>query len=132
VYRPSSGTWFWLKSSANFTAYDSRGWGLQAQGDVPVPGDYDGDGKADPCVFRPATGTWFILESHAAYTTWAWFGWGNATDKLMPADYDGDGKTDAAVYRVSTRTWHIRPSGGAPPWSVVFGQSLDVPLTATR
>ena len=30
--------------------------------DVPVPGDYDGDGKADPAVFR-STGDWAILPS---------------------------------------------------------------------
>jgi hypothetical protein len=61
-------------------------------------------------------------------------GWGVEAQGAVPApgDYDGDGKTDAAVYRTATGTWHIRPSGGAVPWSVVFGQSLDVPLTATR
>jgi hypothetical protein len=128
VYRPSTGTWFWVKSSTNFTAFDYRGWGVQAQGDVPVPGDYDGDGTTDLCVFRPGSGTWFVLESHAAYSTWSYFGWGSSTDTLVPADYDGDGKTDGAVYRPSTGTWYIKPSSGASQWSVVFGQTGDVPL----
>ena len=44
VYRPSTGTWFNLKSGTNYTTFVSTQFGLPT--DVPVPGDYDGDGKA--------------------------------------------------------------------------------------
>jgi beta-lactamase superfamily II metal-dependent hydrolase len=128
IYRPPTGTWFSLDSSANNATYRYRGWGLPAQGDLPVVGDFDGDGVNDPTVFRPASGTWFVLESHANFATWTWFGWGDSTDTLVPADYDGDRKTDAAVYRPSTGTWYVRPSSGAAQWNVVFGQSGDQPV----
>ncbi len=36
-------------------------WG--APGDVPVPGDYDGDGFTDVAVYRPSTGVWFVPNS---------------------------------------------------------------------
>jgi hypothetical protein len=132
VYRPSTGTWFVLTSVSDFTDWWYAGWGIDADGDTPAPGDYDGDGRIDLCVFRPGVGTWFILESHAGYTTWHWFGWGAAGDTLVPNDYDGDGTTDAAVYRPSTGMWYVRPSSGVTQWGVVFGEAGDVPLQRIR
>ena len=99
VFRPSNGTWYRLPASG--TAPVTTPWG--APGDIPVPGDYDGDGKTDIAVFRPSTGTWYIIYSHnwSTYT----LGWGAAGDIPVPGDYDGDGKTDIAVFRPSNGTW---------------------------
>jgi len=36
---------------------------LGAKDDVPVLGDYDGDGKADISVWRKSEGRWYIRQS---------------------------------------------------------------------
>jgi subtilisin family serine protease len=41
---------------------------LGASTDIPVPGDYNGDGRTDRAVFRPSTGQWLM---HGIGTT-AW------------------------------------------------------------
>ena len=50
-------------------------WGNGA--DMPVPGDYDGDGKTDIAVFRPSNGAWYLLYATGAT---AGFQWGNGHD----------------------------------------------------
>jgi hypothetical protein len=130
VYRPSTGGWFTLQSSTNYTTSSSVSWGLST--DRIVPGDYDGDGKADPAVYRPSTGAWHILKSSTNFTTSMSLSWGLSTDVPEPGDYDGDGKTDPAVYRPSTGSWYILYSStnyttsGAVSW----GLNTDIPLPA--
>jgi len=74
VFRPSNGTWFIVRSSTG--AATGIQWGNSA--DVPVPGDYDGDGKTDVAVFRPSNGTWFIVNSSTG--TASGVQWGNGAD----------------------------------------------------
>ncbi|MGB7924053.1 MAG: CHRD domain-containing protein [Pyrinomonadaceae bacterium] len=97
--------WYTLRSLDNATTQPT--WDLAT--DTCTPGDFDGDGKADPAAFR--NGQWFILRSSDGGTTG--ISWGNASDIPVPGDYDKDGKTDAAVFRPSTGDWfQLRSTAG--------------------
>jgi hypothetical protein len=50
-------------------------------GDIPVAGDYDGDGIADMTMFRPSTANWFVLKSSTNFSAWDTYLWGNASDR---------------------------------------------------
>jgi hypothetical protein len=69
VWRATTGTWYWLPSSSgyNYDAQGQRQWGNQGLGDVPLLGDFDGDGVADLTVWRASTGTWYWLLSSSKY-----------------------------------------------------------------
>jgi hypothetical protein len=71
-------------------------------GDVPMPADYDGDGRTDPAVFRPATGVWYMLRSSSDYTTYSFDQWGLSGDVPKTGDFDGDGRADSRCSGRST------------------------------
>ncbi len=51
MFRQANGYWF--VHGGSITQFG-------ASGDVPVPGDYNRDGRTDVAVFRPSNGYWFV------------------------------------------------------------------------
>ncbi|MDU1904839.1 MAG: FG-GAP-like repeat-containing protein, partial [Dysgonomonas sp.] len=73
---------------------------------IPVPADYDGDGKADISVKTP-DGGWYIDYASNGFGRWDWSNSGYAISNEIPVgDYDGDGKADLVI-KTSDGRWHI-------------------------
>jgi hypothetical protein len=127
VWRPTSGTWYVLKSS---NGYDPKyagyfNWGKP--GDVAVPADYDGDKKTDFTVFRPLENRWYVLQSSDGSWKTSVFG-ESGYDLLVPADYTGDEKADFAIYRQGT--WLIQDSATNEIYTFQLGLNTDYPVPA--
>jgi hypothetical protein len=102
-----NGTWYTEGQATGF---------LGQTGDIPVPGDYDGDGDAEVGIWRPAVGGWYIAGQP---TQWI----GLEGDIPVPGDYDGNGTTDRAIWRPQVGGWYV--SSQATKW---IGLQGDVPV----
>ena len=121
VWRPTNGTWYILDPlSGQQTQYE---WGQN--GDVPVVGDFDGDGWTDIAVWRPSNGTWLIVLSGTGQQIQ--YQWGQKGDVPVIGDFDGDGYSDIAVWRPSSATWLIRLSSTGGLMQRQFGEASDTP-----
>lgn len=127
VFRPSDGTWYSLLSSNGQTRAVQFG----ANGDVPVPSDYDGDGVTDYAVVRntPQGKEWYFLNS--ATNSFQAISYGLTGDKVLTGDYDGDGRADMVALRQTAQglAWHIRPSSSPNQIAThIFGFNTDQPV----
>jgi len=60
------------------------GFPFGTNGDTPVPGDYDGDGRNDAGVFRSSNNTWFINRTTAGTLIQQF---GTTGDQPLPNSY---------------------------------------------
>lgn len=122
VFRPSTGVWYALGSTDGVFRAQAFG----QNGDKPVAGDYDGDGKSDKAVFR--AGVWHI--SNSSNGSYRVENFGLANDTPAPGDFDGDGRTDPAVFRPSSGVWYVRNSADNGFRAEQFGTNGDQPVAA--
>lgn len=102
---------------------------MGSNGDSPVPGDYDGDGKSD---FALRHGNdWVIKQSSDGSTnTITWY---DGSWTAVQNDYDGDGKCDIAVWKPSGKGvggWFIRNSHDGSTRTESWGIAADIPVPA--
>jgi hypothetical protein len=116
-----------MQSTAGFRAAQ-----FGANGDIPVPGDFDGDGKANLAVFRPSTGSWYIARATGTPSqNFDTVPFGASGDKpIVGADFDGDGKVDVAVFRPTDGNWYRINSSNGQFVGIHFGIAEDKPVAA--
>ena len=137
VWRPSNGVWYikgqgygnWGATTGNLAIQ------CGTSGDVPVPGDYYGDGTIRLAVWRPSNGNWYIKgpgngnwgasEGNKAIQC------GTKGDIPVPADYFNEGKLRIAVYRPSTGKLYIKGndmnSWGSSSGNIIYPQEGTMP-----
>jgi hypothetical protein len=101
-------------------------------GDLPVVGDWNGDGKDTPGVYRPSTNVFFLTNGNANNSTPPVdfsFGLGAPGDLPVAGDWNGNGVTTVGVYRPSSNTFFLTNSlATAVDISFALGAPGDVPL----
>lgn len=98
--------------------------------DIPVTGDWNGDGVVTPGVFRPETGTWYLSNDPAARTVDVVIQFASPGDLPVTGDWNNDGRTGIGVFRPSTGTWYLRNtlSSGQAEGAFRFGSPGDQPV----
>jgi endonuclease/exonuclease/phosphatase family metal-dependent hydrolase len=129
VFRPSTGQWWIMKSTGGAI---NPVWGgdqfatAGRPGDIPTPGDFDGDGLTDLAYFRTTTSTWAIKQSTLGVRSVHFGEFQAQQDVPVVGDYDGDGRADVAVWRPTDGNWHVQGSSVAQA-TVQWGVRQDVP-----
>ncbi|MFN0277217.1 MAG: FG-GAP repeat domain-containing protein [Pyrinomonadaceae bacterium] len=124
IWKPSTGAWHVFSGDHQLGDPVII---LGESGDIPVQGDYDGDGKTDFAVFRPSNGYTYIVRSsdNSDYSVQG----GTADDVPVPADFDGDNKTDIVFRKNSDKKWTIKLSTTNGVIESTYGSSgSDVPI----
>ncbi|MGO9526797.1 MAG: hypothetical protein ACLP0A_04415 [Verrucomicrobiia bacterium] len=101
-------------------------------GDLPIVGDWTGDGFTQIGVFRPSDLTWRLnFDMNGKADTVFRFEGMKAGDIPVVGDWDGNGTVTPGYFRPEDATWHLRNSNstGAEDWPILhLGMPTDIPV----
>jgi len=126
VFRPSTSQW--LLRNSNSAGRPNLAVDFGQAGDLPISGDWNGDGITDLGVFRNGQ---FLLRQATTITT---VSFGQAGDLPVAGDWNGDGTDDLGVFRNGQFILR-KPVKPCPACPIVFlsitfnfGQAGDIPV----
>ena len=130
--RDASGKGLWYvqpTAPSNVPTWFASGTALGAATDIPLQGDFDGDGKVDLATYNPTTAVWTMNGSVSGLSS---FPLGTPkTSVPVVGNFDGPGVTEVGVFDIvaGVGRWTISSSGGLRV--VQFGLPGDIPSPET-
>jgi hypothetical protein len=135
-FNPSSSQDQWLLRNSDSPGNPDITFYYGQAGDVPVVGDWDGNGTVTIGVFRPAGAQWLLRNSNSPGNPDISFSYGQAGDIPVVGRWTGIASTTIGVFRPapdlnSSDSWLLRNSnsGGNPDISFAYGARNDIPVT---
>jgi Tol biopolymer transport system component len=127
---PMTGVWYLRGADAAVTSFY-----YGDPGDIPMMGDWDGDGIDTPGLFRRSDGYVYLRNSNTQGVADVRFYFGNPGDIPLAGDFDGDGFDTVSLYRPSEgRVYIVNRLGsgdtglGAADLDYYFGNPGDKPF----
>lgn len=103
----------------------------QVGSDLPLAGDWNGDGVDTIGIYRPSNGSFYLRNSNSKGPADIVFSVsGNPTDRPVVGDWNGDGADTVGVFRPGSSTFYLRNmhASGRPQYQFVFGATDDLPV----
>ncbi|MCS7078927.1 MAG: DUF4394 domain-containing protein [Chloracidobacterium sp.] len=122
----AAATVFTRNTNTSGTADAAFAYGLP--GDIPIVGDWDGDGVDTIGVFRPATAQFFLRNSNTAGFADFAFNYGAPGDLPVAGDWTGKGFDSVGVFRNGVFFLKDNNTAGFADRAVSFGQASDLPV----
>ncbi len=124
-----SGTFF--LRNANSSGPSIGGFGFGSPGDIPITGDWDGNGTTTIGVYRPTTATFYLRNTNSPGPSTGGFTFGSPGDIPITGDWDGNGTTTIGVYRPTTATFYLRNTNSPGPsiGGFAYGAVGSAPVT---
>lgn len=129
IFRPSQAA-FYLRNQ-NTTGVADIAAALGISTDIPVVGDWDGDGIDSIGVYRQSTGQFFLKNANSTGAPIVYqLTLGIPGDVPISGDWDGDGRDGVGVFRPSNGLIYLRNAltTGFADFTMVFGIPNDRPV----
>lgn len=135
VFRPGPIGKFLLRQPRRFGAFNvitTISFDFGTTGDLPVAGDWDGDGIDTPGVYRPGDPGPFILTNTFTGTVDATFNFGGPNDLPLAGDFLGVDIDGVGLFLPGSLAMILATDIGSKPGLLVsFGQPGDIPVAGS-